>query len=147
MYQNYLKNISQTWWFVSELVSSSEQNFIFFSREQLRIDDETEYLRYVYNASKFLSKAMVSSLAFCTFSYHSWKLCCRSEICFQGQKANFAWERADHLWMVLVYVPSCMWTFIPHQHVHIFQKKNIAPKIAANQRLLPLLVISKNHDV
>ncbi|CAB3989196.1 Hypothetical predicted protein, partial [Paramuricea clavata] len=30
-------------------------------KEQLRIDDETEYLRYVYNASKFLSKAVVLS--------------------------------------------------------------------------------------
>ena len=34
----------------------------YFSREQLRIDDETEYLRYVYNASKYLSRAVVSFL-------------------------------------------------------------------------------------
>ena len=33
-------------------------------REQLRIDDQTEYLRYVYNASKYLSKAVVSVLIF-----------------------------------------------------------------------------------
>ena len=37
------------------------------SRELLRIDDETEYLRYVYNANKYLSKAVVSSVIFFTF--------------------------------------------------------------------------------
>ena len=30
-------------------------------RELQRIDDETEYLRYVYNATKYLSKALVRS--------------------------------------------------------------------------------------